>query len=165
MAEPASLSSKDETVQAPLPYTARDTGSSSASWPHNLIRSFQLDTLAEPKPRSRKQTTAYLFRSVRTLRLLLVARAGRPTRIGGHQVLRLAENPETGVALWADRSTLGRLIYLPIAVSSRGHRMLNGSIPTGEIMQTLVFPSLVHANTITQSTLPTTSFQHARPSI
>jgi hypothetical protein len=27
---------------------------------HNLIRSFQLETLAEPKPRSRKRTYAYL---------------------------------------------------------------------------------------------------------
>ena len=35
---------------------------------HNLIRNFQLDTLAKPKPRSRKRTYAYLFRSMRTLR-------------------------------------------------------------------------------------------------
>ena len=34
---------------------------------HNLIRSFQLDTLATPKPRSRKRTYAYLIRSMRTL--------------------------------------------------------------------------------------------------
>ena len=60
-----------------------------------MARSFQLDTLAEPKPRSRKRTYAYLFRSMRTLRFLLIARAGRLTRIGGRQVLRLAENPAT----------------------------------------------------------------------
>jgi hypothetical protein len=30
---------------------------------HNLIRSFQLDTLAAPKPRSRKRTYTYLIRS------------------------------------------------------------------------------------------------------
>ncbi len=62
---------------------------------HNLIKSFQLDTLAEPKPRSRKRTYSYLFRGMRTLRFLLVARAGRLTRIGGRQLLRLTHNPAT----------------------------------------------------------------------
>jgi hypothetical protein len=60
---------------------------------HNLVRSFQLDTGAEPKPRSRKRTYAFLFRSMRTLRFLLIARAGRVTRIGGSTRLRLAHNP------------------------------------------------------------------------
>src|SRR5262249_14573130 len=58
-------------------------------------RNFQLDTLATPKPRSRKRTYAYLLRSMRTLRFLLIARAGRLTRIGGRHVLRLAENSAT----------------------------------------------------------------------
>jgi hypothetical protein len=62
---------------------------------HNLIRSFQLDTLAEPKARSRKRTYAYRLRSMRTLRFLLVARAGRLARIGGRNVLRLTHNPAT----------------------------------------------------------------------
>lgn len=62
---------------------------------HNLIRSFQLDTLATPKPRSHKRTYTYLIRSMRTLRFLLIARAGRLTRIGGRHVLRLAHNPAT----------------------------------------------------------------------
>lgn len=62
---------------------------------HNVARSFQLDTLAEPKPRSRKRTYAYLLRSMRTLRFLLIARAGRLTRIDGRNVLRLAANPAT----------------------------------------------------------------------
>ena len=62
---------------------------------HNLIRTFQLETLAEPKPRSRKRTYAYLFRSMRTLRFLLVARAGRLTRLSGRNVLRLTHNPAT----------------------------------------------------------------------
>jgi hypothetical protein len=60
---------------------------------HNLIRSFQLDTGAEPKPRSRKRTYAYRFRSMRTLRFLLIARAGRVARIGGRTRLRLTQNP------------------------------------------------------------------------
>src|SRR6516225_10758793 len=62
---------------------------------HNLMRSFQLDTLAEPKARSRKRTYAFLFRSMRTLRFLILARAGRVTRIDGRNVLRLADNPAT----------------------------------------------------------------------
>ena len=60
---------------------------------HNVVRSFQLDTGAEPKRRSRKRTYAYVFRSMRTLRFLIIARAGRVTRIGGRTVLRLAQNP------------------------------------------------------------------------
>jgi hypothetical protein len=60
---------------------------------HNLVRSFQLDTGAEPKRRSRKRTYAYLFRSMRTLRFLVIARVGRVTQIGGRSVLRLAQNP------------------------------------------------------------------------
>jgi hypothetical protein len=62
---------------------------------HNLSRRFQLDTLATPKPRSRKRTSAYLIRSMRTLRFLLIVRAGRLTRIGGRHVLRLSHNPAT----------------------------------------------------------------------
>ncbi|MGH7419978.1 MAG: transposase, partial [Candidatus Rokuibacteriota bacterium] len=62
---------------------------------YNLARSFQLDTLATPKPRSRKRTYAYLIRSMRTLRFLLIVRAGRLARIGGRHVLRLSRNPAT----------------------------------------------------------------------
>src|SRR6266581_746287 len=62
---------------------------------HNVARNFQLDTLATPKPRSRKRTYAYLLRSMRTLRFLLIARAGRLTRISGRNVLRLSQNPAT----------------------------------------------------------------------
>jgi hypothetical protein len=62
---------------------------------YNVARSFQLDTMAEPKPRSRKRTYAYLLRSMRTLRFLLVARAGRLTRIDGRNVLRLTTNAAT----------------------------------------------------------------------
>ncbi|MFQ5521188.1 MAG: IS1380 family transposase [Candidatus Methylomirabilia bacterium] len=62
---------------------------------HNLMRSFQLQTLATPKRRSRKRTYAYTLRSMRTLRFLLIARAGRLARLGGRQVLRLTWNPAT----------------------------------------------------------------------
>ena len=59
---------------------------------HIVVRSFQLDTMAEAKPRSRKRTYAYLFRSMRTLRYLRIARAGRVTRVAGRNVLRLTRN-------------------------------------------------------------------------
>lgn len=62
---------------------------------HNLVRGFQLKTLASRKPRSRKRTYAYLLHSVRTLRFLLLNRAGRLTRIEGRQVLRMTYNPAT----------------------------------------------------------------------
>ena len=61
---------------------------------HNVARSFQLDTLAEPKA-ARKRTYAYVLRSMRTLRFLVITRAGRLTRIDGRNVLRLAANPAT----------------------------------------------------------------------
>ena len=60
---------------------------------YNVARSFQLDTMATPRPRSRKRTYVYVVRSMRTMRFLLIARAGRLTRIGGRQILRLANNP------------------------------------------------------------------------
>jgi hypothetical protein len=62
---------------------------------HNLLRSFQLQTIATAKSRSRKRTYAFTFRSMRTLRFLLIARAGRLARIDGRQVLRLTQNPAT----------------------------------------------------------------------
>ena len=48
-----------------------------------------------PKLRSRKRSYAYLLRSMRTLRFLLVARAGRLTRIDGRNVLRLTADAAT----------------------------------------------------------------------
>ncbi len=62
---------------------------------HNLLRSFQLQTIATPKPRSRKRTYAYSLRSMRTLRFLLIAQAGRLARIGGRSVLRMSQNAST----------------------------------------------------------------------
>ena len=62
---------------------------------YNVSRGFQLATLAVPKPRSRKRTFAFVLRNMRTLRFLLIVRAGRLTRIAGRNVLRLAESPAT----------------------------------------------------------------------
>lgn len=61
---------------------------------HNLVRSFQLEAgLAVPKPRGRKRTCGHRLLSLRTVRFLLIARAGRLARIRGRHVLRLTDNP------------------------------------------------------------------------
>jgi hypothetical protein len=62
---------------------------------HNLVRGFQLDTVAEPKPRSRKRTYSYFIQNVRTLRFLLIAKAGRIVHSTKGLALRLASNPDT----------------------------------------------------------------------
>lgn len=63
---------------------------------HNLMRAFQLQAdLALDKARSRKRTAAYRLITMKTLRFLLIARAGRLARIGGRRVLRLTANPAT----------------------------------------------------------------------
>jgi len=63
---------------------------------HNLIRSFQLDAaLAPPKARTLKRTFTHRILSLRTVRFLLIARAGRIARIRGRHVLRLTDNPAT----------------------------------------------------------------------
>ena len=62
---------------------------------YNVVRSFQLDTGATPRRRSRKRTYSYVVQSLRTIRFQLIARAGRLARIGGRQVLRLTANPAT----------------------------------------------------------------------
>src|SRR5262249_34610704 len=76
-------------------YTAHCVWQQPSVLPYTLARSFQLDTIAPPRPRSRKRTYAYVVRSMRTLRFLLIARAGRVTHIGGRQILRLAQNTAT----------------------------------------------------------------------
>ena len=62
---------------------------------HNLCRGFQIDTIAENKNRSRKRTFLYFLHSVRTLRFLFIAKAGRLTRTGGRASLRLSEDLPT----------------------------------------------------------------------
>jgi len=57
---------------------------------HNLMRSFQLhSTPATPKPRSRKRTYSYRIASMRTLRFLLINRAGRSPNITNRLLCRL----------------------------------------------------------------------------
>jgi len=61
---------------------------------HNLLKGFQLDTLAKQKPRTRKRTYSYLLRNIRTLRFLVFTRAGRIVRSANGRVLRLGDNPD-----------------------------------------------------------------------
>ncbi len=63
---------------------------------HNLMRALQLDTgIALGKPRSAKRTAVCRILTMKTLRFLLIARAGRLARIRGRRVLRLTANPAT----------------------------------------------------------------------
>jgi len=99
------------------------SGSPNCTWQqlsvlaHNVIQSFQLDTLPAPTPRSRKRTYSYLLRSMRALRFLVIARAGRVARIGDRNVLRLGKNPATQLLYPTDRSCPGYVSYLRIWAS------------------------------------------------
>jgi hypothetical protein len=77
-------------------YAANSAWQQLCALAHNLMRSFQLQgDLARDKARSRKRTTAYRLLTMKTLRFLFIARAGRIARIGGRKVLRLSANPAT----------------------------------------------------------------------
>jgi hypothetical protein len=60
---------------------------------HNLMKGFQLETVAAPKRKSPKRTASFLLQNVRSIRFLLIARAGRLCRPSGRHVLRLSANP------------------------------------------------------------------------
>jgi hypothetical protein len=62
---------------------------------HNLNVSFQLATIARPKPRSLKRTANFLIRSIRTLRFEWLNKAARLLRPGNVATLRLADAPAT----------------------------------------------------------------------
>ena len=81
---------------------------------YNVARSFQLDTIATPRRRSRKRTYAYVLRSMRTLRFLL-DRPGRPA--GPHRrPPRPAPRPQPGHRgpLCPDSACARRLSYFRI---------------------------------------------------
>jgi hypothetical protein len=62
---------------------------------HNLVTSFQLETTASAKPRSRKHTTLFRLESIRSLRFTWLGKAALLLRPAGRLVLRLAKNPAT----------------------------------------------------------------------
>lgn len=60
---------------------------------HNLLRNFQLQTLATTKPRSRKRTCGYLLHSLKTIRFKLIHQPARIVRPQGYSVLRFSVTP------------------------------------------------------------------------
>lgn len=60
---------------------------------HNLLRNFQLQTLATEKPRSRKRTYRYLLHSLKTLRFKLIHQPARIVKPQGYSVLRFSVAP------------------------------------------------------------------------
>lgn len=57
---------------------------------HNLLRSFQIQTTAAQKPRSRKRTFRFLLQSLKTLRFKLIHQPARLLRPQGYSVLRFS---------------------------------------------------------------------------
>ena len=60
---------------------------------HNLLRNFQLQTLATPKPRSRKRTYLFFLQSLKTLRFKLIHQPARLVKPQGYHVLRFSVAP------------------------------------------------------------------------
>jgi hypothetical protein len=57
---------------------------------HNLLRNFQLQTVAIPKPRSRKRTFGFFLQSLKTLRFKLIHQPARLIKPQGYSVLRFS---------------------------------------------------------------------------
>ncbi len=57
---------------------------------HNLLRNFQLQTLATQKPRSRKRTFGFFLHSLKTLRFKLIHQPARLLKPQGYSVLRFS---------------------------------------------------------------------------
>jgi hypothetical protein len=60
---------------------------------HNLLRNFQLHTLATQKPRSRKRTFCFFFQSLKTIRFKLIHQPARLVNPQGYSVLRFSVAP------------------------------------------------------------------------
>ena len=60
---------------------------------HNLLRNFQLQTVARAKPRSRKRTCQYLLHSLKTIRFKLIHQPARLVNPQGYSVLRFSVAP------------------------------------------------------------------------
>ena len=60
---------------------------------HNLLRNFQLQTVATPKPRSRKRTYCFLLQSLKTLRFKLIHQPARLLKPQGYSILRFSVAP------------------------------------------------------------------------
>lgn len=73
---------------------------------HNIHTSFQIEVLPEFKTATRKRTTAFFVRSIRTLRYELIALAGRLVNRSGVARLRLARNDDVEALVCRVEQTL-----------------------------------------------------------
>lgn len=74
-------------------YNANSAWQQIAVLGHNLLRNFQLQTLATPKPRTRKRTCGYMLQSLKTIRFKLIHQPARLLRPQGYSVLRFSVAP------------------------------------------------------------------------
>lgn len=74
-------------------YAANSAWQQIAILGHNLLRNFQLQTLATEKPRTRKRTCCYLLHSLKTIRFKLIHQPARLVRPQGYSVLRFSVAP------------------------------------------------------------------------
>src|SRR5262245_17722772 len=57
---------------------------------HNLLKNFQLVTVATEKPRTRKRTYRYLLHSLKTIRFKLIHQPARLVKPQGYSILRFS---------------------------------------------------------------------------
>jgi hypothetical protein len=74
-------------------YSANSAWQQIAILGHNLLRNFQLQTLATEKPRSRKRTYGYLLHSLKTIRFKLIHQPARLVKPQGYSILRFSVAP------------------------------------------------------------------------
>ena len=74
-------------------YSANSAWQQIAILGHNLLRNFQLQTVATQKPRSRKRTYGYLLHSLKTIRFKLIHQPARLVKPQGYSVLRFSVAP------------------------------------------------------------------------
>jgi hypothetical protein len=70
---------------------------------HNLLRNFQLQTLATQKPRSRKRTFRFFLQSLKTIRLMLIHQPARLVKPQGYSVLRFSLAPGLRPIDWREK--------------------------------------------------------------
>lgn len=74
-------------------YAANSAWQQIAVLGHNLLRNFQLDTVATAKPRTRKRTCGYLLHSLKTIRFKLIHQPARLVKPQGYSILRFSVAP------------------------------------------------------------------------
>lgn len=74
-------------------YSANSAWQQIAILGHNLLRNFQLQTVATEKPKSRKRTCSYLLHSLKTIRFKLIHQPARLLKPQGYSILRFSVAP------------------------------------------------------------------------